>query len=517
MDLDLSSLEKWLWDAACAIRGPVDAPKFKDYILPLVFLKRLSDVFDDEVAHLADELGSPEIAATLVEQDHRLVSFYIPLPSRWALIATRTTAVGEYLTDVLRAVSRENPALAGVIDTKDYNATTEGQREIDDQRLLALVRVLSNPGCRLGLKDVEPDILGRAYEYLLRKFAEGQGQSAGEFYTPREVGVLMARLLDPQPGMSVYDPCCGSGGLLLKTCLRLREIHGVLANGRIDMPHGVAPLALHGQEINTSTFAMARMNAFVHQMEARIAPGDTMHRPAFTTSDGRLREFDLVVANPMWKQKFDSSTYENDLYGRFRDIPPPSSADWGWLQHMLASLAPAGRMAVVLDTGSVSRGSGSQGSNRERDARKRFVDEDLIEAVLLLPENLFYNTTAAGIVLVVNRRKRHPWELMVLNASRLFEKGRSKNQLAEAHLDEVANAYSRWQSVDGLAAVVTVAEVVKNDYNLSPRRYIANGEHDGVLPLDEAMFMLQEAGDERDVADKGLERLLLSLGLSEVR
>jgi type I restriction enzyme M protein len=229
--LGVSSLESWLWEAACQIRGPLAAPKFKDYILPLVFLKRLSDVFDDEIGHLAQEFDDPKTAAKLVEQDHKLVRFYIPPKARWSAIAEKTTGLGEHLTDAVRAVARENPRLSGVIDVTDFNATAAGQRIVDDGRLAALVQVLNNPDYRLGLDDVEPDILGRAYEYLIRKFAEGQGQSAGEFYTPREVAVVMARILDPQPGATVYDPCCGSGGLLIKCHLRLLEAKGKRVNG----------------------------------------------------------------------------------------------------------------------------------------------------------------------------------------------------------------------------------------------------------------------------------------------
>ena len=221
--------------------------------------------------------------------------------------------MGEHLTDAVRAVARENPRLQGVIDVVDFNATTAGQRIVDDQRLAALVQVLGRH--RLGLRDVEPDLLGRAYEYLLRKFAEGQGQSAGEFYTPREVGILMARLLDPQPGMEVYDPCCGSSGLLIKCHLRLLETHGVEANGHRRLPSDVAPLRLFGQEINPSTFAMSRMNAFIHDMDAEIALGDTMRSPRFTEDDGRLRRFDIVTANPMWNQDFAP------VYLRERPLP----------------------------------------------------------------------------------------------------------------------------------------------------------------------------------------------------
>jgi type I restriction enzyme M protein len=511
--LDAPALESWLWEAACVIRGPLDAPKFKDYILPLIFLKRLSDVFEDEVEYLAQEFGDRKTAAKLVEQDHKLVRFYIPEAARWPKIAKITTGLGQALTDAVRAVARENPRLSGVVDVTDFNATAAGQRIVDDGRLAALVQVLNNPKYRLGLNDVEPDILGRAYEYLLRKFAEGQGQSAGEFYTPREVAVVMARMLDPQPGMTVYDPCCGSGGLLIKCHLRLLETRGEQVNGRLRLPASVAPLKLYGQEINSSTFAMSRMNAFIHDMEADIALGDTMHRPAFTEGDGRLRHFDLVTANPMWNQKFTSATYENDTYERFtRGVPPSSSADWGWVQHMFASLKDGGRMAVVLDTGAVSRGSGNVGSNKERDIRKKFVEEDRVEAVLLLPENMFYNTTAPGIVMVLNRRKRHPGEILLINSSKLFAKGRPKNYLEEAHLEQIAQVYHRWRAEEGLTAIISQEQAAKNDFNLSPSRYVSTGAETEVLPLDEAVVLLAEAEEERAEADKQLYEVLTKLG-----
>ncbi|WP_298617597.1 class I SAM-dependent DNA methyltransferase, partial [uncultured Thermosynechococcus sp.] len=359
--MDIQTLENWLWDAACVIRGPLDAPKFKDYILPLIFLKRLSDVFDDEVKRRAQEFGGEKTLLHLLEQERQrgpvsLVRFFIPEHARWEAIRRQTTDLGQYLTDAVRAVARENPSLAGVIDMVDFNATAAGQRIISDEHLAALIEVLSRH--RLGLYDVEPDILGRAYEYLLRKFAEGQGQSAGEFYTPREVGVLMARLLEPEPGMRVYDPACGSGGLLIKCHLRLVEKLGTTENIESTekfsvnsvvkrLPSHIKPLRIFGQEINPATFAIARMNAVIHDIEADIRLGDTMRQPAFRDTAGRLQTFDLITANPMWNQKFGQELYENDPFERFRyGIPPSSSADWGWLQHMLASLNERGRMAV---------------------------------------------------------------------------------------------------------------------------------------------------------------------------
>lgn len=516
--LDIQTLENWLWKAACAIRGTVDAPKYKDYILPLVFLKRLSDVFEDELQCLTDEYGDRDTVNKILQGEldaiakgRGVVRFYIPDEARWANIRKQTTGLGQYLTDAVRAVAKWNPRLSGVIDVVDFNATTAGQRIVPDEYLAELIDVLSKH--RLGLQDVEPDILGRAYEYLLRKFAEGQGQSAGEFYTPREVVILMARLLEPQPGNTVYDPTCGSGGLLIKCHLRLLETYGVPQNGRRTLPSQYAPLRLYGQEINPSTFAMARMNGFIHDMEADIQLGDTMRNPAFRDRSGRLERFDLVVANPMWNQSFPMELYENDPHERFPfGAPPASSADWGWMQHMLASLSDTGRMAVVLDTGAVSRGSGNQGSNRERDIRKAFVERDLIEAVILLPENLFYNTTAPGVIILVNRRKRHPGEILLINASQRFAKGRPKNYLDETHINTIVDLYRCWEAREGLSAIITQDEAAQNDYNLSPSRYVSANHTEQALPLEEAIVLLREAEEERAQADHALREVLKTLG-----
>jgi type I restriction enzyme M protein len=499
--LDISALETWLWEAACVIRGPVDAPKYKDYILPLIFLKRLSDVFDDELADLGP-------TAKVVDKDHKLVRFYVPINARWATIQQKTTGLGEFLTDAVRAIARENPKLNGVIDVKDFNERAAGQPILGDEQLRALVQLLSRH--RLGLKDVEPDILGRAYEYLIRKFAEGQGQSAGEFYTPREVTILMSRILDPEPGEEIYDPACGSSGLLIKCALRFREKYG-------NDPK-LAPLRFYGQEINHATFAMSRMNVFIHDMEAEIRLGDTMNRPAFLTDDGRLRQFDKVTANPMWNQDFPLTTYEQDTYGRFGlGIPPKSSADWGWIQHMFASLKDGGKMAVVLDTGAVSRGSGNTGSNRERDIRKAFVERDLVEAVLLLPENLFYNTTAPGIILVINKAKRHKGQILLINASKEFAKGKPKNYLTEDNIARIAEVYLKWREVEKLSKVIAVEEAVRNDYNISPSRYVTVDGAEEVLPLEEAVVLLAEAEEEQAEANGGLVGVLDRLGLGALR
>ena len=502
--LDVKTLESWLWEAACKIRGEIDAPKYKDYILPLIFLKRLSDVFEDECTRLAREYGGRDVAEKLLKEDHSLVRFYLPEKARWESIARQTTRVGEYLTDAVRSIARENPKLQGVVDMVDFNATAAGQRIISDDKLKLLIDVLGRH--RLGLKDVEPDILGRAYEYLLRKFAEGSGQSAGEFYTPREVAILMSHILDPEPGQEVYDPCCGSGGLLIKCFLRFRD--------KFAGDPTKAPIRFYGQEILHSTFAMARMNAFIHDMEARIEIGDTMARPAFTNPDGSIKRFDVVTANPMWNQDFTQDTYENDPYGRFCiGYPPSNTADWGWIQHMFASLKDRGKMAVVLDTGAVARGSGNVGKNRERDIRKEFVERDLVEAVILLPENLFYNTPAPGIILTINRGKRKKNRILLINASRLFKKGRPKNYLPDESIRKISRIYLKWKEEEGISKIITREEAARNDYNLSPSRYVAQNGGEETLPLEDAVVLLQEAEEERAEADKKLKSVLKGLGM----
>ena len=385
--------------------APKMPPKYKDFILPLIFTKRLCDVFDDELNRIAQEVGSRAKAFKLVKHDKKLVRFYLPLEPKnpddavWSVIRTLSDKIGEQLTTHLRAIADANPLLKGIIDRIDFNATTHGQRDIDDDRLSNLIEAISAK--RLGLSDVEPDIIGRSYEYLIRKFAEGSGQSAGEFYTPAEVGFVMARIMDPQPGMNIYDPCCGSAGLLIK-CRLLHDEKQPLAAKKAR-----AVIKLYGQENEPGTWAMANMNMIIHDLEGEIQIGDTFRKPKFRKGN-RLQTFDRVVANPMWNQtEFKEKDYDADELDRFPKGAgfPGNKADWGWVQHILASLNDTGRAAVVLDTGAASRGSGNANTNKEKDVRRWFVEQDLIEGVIYLPENLFYNTTAPGIILFLNKAK----------------------------------------------------------------------------------------------------------------
>ena len=517
---DTKPMEQMLWDAACSIRGAKDAAKFKDYLLPLLFLKRLSDVFDDEVDRLAQEYGDRAVAQEIAESDHQLLRFYVPSEARWGIVSgrdahewpldaqgrsTRPRDIGDHLTTAVRAVVRHNPTLSGVIDLVDFASERNAERELNPARLAAVVETFSDPRYRLGLADVQPDFLGRAYEYLLRKFAEGSGQSAGEYFTPTEVGFLMAHIMRPRPGETCHDYACGSAGLLIKLQLVARETD----------PTSRVPLKLYGQELQADSYAVAHMNAIIHDMDVRIERGDTMINPKFKDAAGRVSGHDIVVANPMWNQDFNQDTFENDPFDRFRTAGGVTTGkgDWAWLQHTLASLNERGRAAVVLDTGAVTRGSGSKNEDRERNIRRWFVERDLIDGVVLLPDNLFYNTSAAGIIVVLSKRKpeNRKDRIVLVNASRRVGKGRPKNYIPEEDIRPIAAMFLKGEPVEGEVATITREQAAEADYNLSPSRWVGQADMVDQRPISDIIADMQRLDGEAREIDAQLARMLVSL------
>jgi type I restriction enzyme M protein len=513
-------MEQMLWDAACSIRGEKDAPKFKDYLLPLLFLKRLSDVFDDEIGRLAEDYGDRDVALEIAESDHELVRFYLPPDARWAVISGRvpyewpldgrgrSTApkdIGEHLTKAVRAVVHHNPDLAGVIDVVDFAAERNGERDINPAKLRGVVETFSDPRYRLGLADVQPDFLGRAYEYLLRKFAEGSGQSAGEFFTPTEVGFLLARILRPKPAETCHDYACGSGGLLIKLQLIARELD----------PTSKVPLKMYGQELQAESYAVAQMNTIIHDMDVDLRRGDTIINPKFRDAAGVLLRYDIVVANPMWNQPFSRDIFARDPFDRFAKSGGVTSGkgDWAWLQHTVATMSDGGRAAVVLDMGAVTRGSGSKNDDKERNIRKWFVDHDLIEGVILLPENLFYNTTAAAVIVILSKRKppARKGRIVLLNASKRFTKGKPKNHLAEADIVDLARKYLAGEPVEGEVRVIETADAVGADYNLSPSLWVTQPEDQEHRPVKEILADLLELDARAREIDATIAEMLVKL------
>ncbi|WP_312016121.1 N-6 DNA methylase [Bradyrhizobium sp. JYMT SZCCT0428] len=392
-----------------------------------------------------------------------------------------------------------------MIDIVDFAAERNGERDINPAKLRFVVETFSDPRYRLGLADVQPDFLGRAYEYLLRKFAEGSGQSAGEFFTPTEVGFLMAHIMRPRPGEDCHDYACGSAGLLVKLQLVARELD----------PTAKVPLKLTGQELQAESYAVAQMNGIIHDMEIEIARGDTMINPKFRTNEGKVRGHDIVVANPMWNQPFAPDVFANDPFDRFRTTGGVTTGkgDWAWLQHTLACLNDHGRAAVVLDTGAVTRGSGSKNEDKERNIRKWFVDHDLIDGVILLPDNLFYNTTAAGVIVVLNKRKptARKDKIVLLNASQQLMKGKPKNYIPEEVIRPIAAAYIKGDAVPGEIAVITRLQAEEADYNLSPGRWVEQASKGTNEDLADLILQFANLSRKERDSDEKLIALLAPL------
>ena len=513
-------MEQMLWDAACSIRGEKDAAKFKDYLLPLLFLKRLSDVFDDEIERLAEEFGDRVIAQEIAESDHNLLRFYLPPEARWSVVSgreafdwpldarvrsTRPRDIGEHLTSAVRAVVRYNPTLSGVIDLVDFASERNGERDLNPARLAAVVETFSDPRYRLGLADVQPDFLGRAYEYLLRKFAEGSGQSAGEFFTPTEVGFLMAHIIRPRPGETCHDYACGSAGLLIKLQLVARETD----------PISKIPLRLYGQELQADSYAVAHMNAIIHDMEVQIERGDTMINPKFKDATGRIAGHDIVVANPMWNQDFNRDIFENDPFDRFGSAGGVTTGkgDWAWLQHTLSCLNERGRAAVVLDTGAVTRGSGAQ-------ARRPGAQHPQVVRGARFDRRRY---PLAGQPLLQHQRCRHHPGAVQAQAggsqgqdrarqrqSRVG-KGRPKNFIPQEDIQPVAAMFLKGEPVEGEVAVITQEQAAEADYNLSPSRWVGRASDGDEADISEIMLRFESILIEEAAVSADLHTVLQRL------
>jgi type I restriction enzyme M protein len=488
-------LESWLWDAANILRGPVDASDFKAYVFPLLFLKRISDVYDEERAIALDESEGDEEYANGSEQ-HR---FQIPASCHWSDLQSRSTNVGQAIQRSMREIEKANPnTLYGIFGDVQWS----NKDRLPDRLLVDLVDHFS--GMNLSNAGVPNDVLGDAYEYLIKKFADLTNKKAGEFYTPRSVVRLMVNMLDPRSGETVYDPACGTGGMLLET------LHHVRAAGGDDR---LMLGKLYGQEKNLTTAAIARMNLFLHGAEDfSVIRGDTLREPAFFSGD-RLATFDCVIANPPFSlEAWGEDQWASDPYGRnIAGTPPRKYGDWAWVQHMITSMAPkTGRLAVVLPHGAIFRMAA------EGKIRSKVLDMDLIEAVIGLGPNLFYGTGLAACIVVARRSKPtdHKGKILLIDGSELFRRGRNQNTLEPDHVDELLALYNGFADVEGKAGVVTVDEVRVQAGNLNLAGYITKPDTEALPTVVEATAVFKHALDEVCAAESELERLLAERGFA---
>ncbi|RKN29942.1 type I restriction-modification system subunit M [Micromonospora musae] len=473
--MSLSELEQYLARAADLLRGSIDQADFKAYIFPLMFFKRISDVYAEEYERaLAESDGDHEYAS--FAEHHR---FRIPSGSLWEDVRARTENVGQALVTAFRAIEKSNQ---GVLYGIFGNAAWTNKDKLPDAKLRDLIehfstRTLSNAA-------VTPDVFGQAYEYLIKRFADQSNKKAGEYYTPRSVVKLLVNILDPQESETVYDPACGTGGMLIEVIEHVKR-----QGGRPETVLG----KLYGQEKVLATSGIARMNLLLHGFEDfRIERDDTLRSPTFFDGS-RLAQFDCVIANPPFSLKnWGDEAWASDRWGRnsLGGVPPKGYADWAWVQHMITSTAPrTGRVAVVLPQGALFR-QGAEGRIREY-----FLDADLIEAVIGLAPNLFYGTGLAACVLILRPRKPddRKGKMLFINGQTLFKRGRNQNTLEAEHADILLRAYQAFADEPGLAAVATLDDIKANVYNLNIPVYVAPADDGEQGTLEQALADLEAA------------------------
>ena len=457
-------LKNHLYEACNILRGPINQDEYKSYLTPLLFFKRVSDVFDAEIKQALEESGGDYEYANFPE-NHR---FTIPDGCHWNDIREKTENIGAALSNAMFQIERANPnTLMGVFSSFDDASWTDKQK-LSDERLKDLVEHFSMVS--FSNQDYSADVMGDAYEYLIKKFADMSKKTAGEFYTPRAVVKLLIKILDPKANETVYDPACGTGGMLIEAIRHMNN--DKLTFGKI-----------YGQEKNLSTSAIARMNLFLHGAEDfKIVQGDTLRNPAFVTR-GKLSTFDCVIANPPFSlKKWGDEMWTNDRYGRnIWGTPPKSYGDYAWIQHMVCSMAKGtGRHAVVLPQGALFR-------NVEYEIRKNMVKSDKLECVISLVNNLFYGAGIPACILVFRETKipEHKNKVLFVDATKIFTPLRAQNILTDKNVDEIYKLYRDFTDKQDFSKVVTLDEIEKNDFDLSLQKYIKKSEVEKEINIDE--------------------------------
>ena len=484
--LTLSQLEQYLSKAAWILKGPVDASDFKVYIFPLLFFKRLSDVYDEEFRQALEESDGDKDYASLPEF-HR---FEIPVGCHWNDVRETTSNVGLAIEKALRGIEQTNQqALYGIFGDAQWS----NKNKLSDRLLIDLIEHFSQYSLTNEL--VDADILGQAYEYLIKHFADLTNKKAGEFYTPRSVVHLLGLILDPHEGETIYDPACGTGGMLLECVDHLK-----------DSKKDYRTLKLFGQEKNLTSSSIARMNMFLHGIEDfQIVRGDTLRNPAFFEADG-LKTFDCVIANPPFSLKeWGADLWVNDPYGRnIAGVPPQGNGDMAWVQHMIKSMNRSGRMTVVLPHGALFR-KGAEGRIREE-----LLKTDLLETVIGLGPNIFYGTQLAACVMVFKQKKEEhkKGKVLFIDASDQVRVGRAQNFLEPNHVKQIFDWQTEYKDVENYVKIASIVDIQENDYNLNIPLYVEKIIEDNLPSVEEALTDLKTAWNESLKAEENFKNVL---------
>lgn len=489
--LSFELIKTHLWESANILRGSIDSSDYKNYIFGLLFLKRLSDVFDEEAEKVLKETGNKKIAY----EDPDEHEFFVHEKAHWKHLAGITYNLGDAINKANDKLEELNPALEGVLSATDFN----DKNRLPDETLAKLITHFST--IRLGNKDLaEPDILGRAYEYLIAQFADDAGKKGGEFYSPKEVVSLLVEILDPRAKMYVCDPTCGSGGMLVQC---MHHLEALKQNTR--------DIVLHGQEKNIGTWAIGKMNMLLHGLSgARIEKGDTIREPKLLDKKGNLLLYDIVIANPPFSLKnWGIEFAQDDPYKRFRyGLPPQGYGDFAFVQHMIATLKPEGRAGIVLPHGILFRG-GAEGR-----IRQGIIEDDLLEAVIGLPSNLFYGAGIPACLFILNKNKpsNRKGKVFFLYGARDYQEGKNQNKLRPQDINKVVTAYRSYSSVDKYCRPVPLDEIRQNDYNLNIPRYIDITEEEEQIDIEQTLKELAALKKERAAAEAQVEEHLKKLG-----
>lgn len=484
--LSLSQLEQYLSKAAWILKGPVDASDFKVYIFPLLFFKRLSDVYDEEYQQALDESKGDKEYASLPEF-HR---FEIPDGCHWNDVRETISNVGPAIEKAFRGIEQSNQELLyGIFGDAQWS----NKNKLSDRLLIDLIEHFSQYSLSNSL--VDADILGQSYEYLIKHFADLTNKKAGEFYTPRSVVHLLGLILDPHEGESVYDPACGTGGMLLECVNHLQE-----------NKEDYRTLTLYGQEKNLTSSSIARMNMFLHGIEDfNIIRGDTLRNPGFFAADG-LKTFDCVIANPPFSlDDWGSENWVNDPYGRnIAGVPPKGNGDMAWVQHMIKSMNSTGRMTVVLPHGALFR-KGAEGKIREA-----LLKQDLLEAVIGLGPNIFYGTQLAACVMVFKQNKppKTKGKVLFIDGSDQVRVGRAQNFLEDTHVKQLYQWYTTFVDVENYVKVASLSDIAQNEYNLNIPLYVEKIIEDDLPSVEEALADLKQAWEESMKAEERFKSIL---------